>query len=113
MLSIERRRADPADSDGEKVRHRGRAFQNHVCQRRYDSPDLSQMEKEGLIKRSHGGAVLFGVNQRRDLYPHAGTGNIKQKKIIAEIALKFIKIMTTYLWIPVLRRNHNPAFRKL
>ena len=44
--------------------------------------DLSQMEKEGLIKRSHGGAVLFeSTNDETSI------------------------LMTPYLWIPVLRQE--------
>ena len=53
--------------------------------------DLSQMEKEGLIKRSHGGAVLFeSTNDETSILMREQENN-KQKKIIAEIALKFIK----------------------
>ena len=53
--------------------------------------DLSQMEKEGLIKRSHGGAVLFESTNDETSILMREQENIKQKKIIAEIALKFIK----------------------
>lgn len=52
--------------------------------------DLSQMEKEGLIKRSHGGAVLFESTNDETSILMREQENIKQKKIIAEIALKFI-----------------------
>lgn len=53
--------------------------------------DLSQMEKERLIKRSHGGAVLFESTNDETSILMREQENIKQKKIIAEIALKFIK----------------------
>ena len=53
--------------------------------------DLSWMEKEGLIKRSHGGAVLFESTNDETSILMREQENIKEKKIIAEIALKFIK----------------------
>jgi len=59
--------------------------------------DLSQMEKEGLIKRSHGGAVLFESTNDETSILMREQENIKQKKVIAEIALKFIKNHDTLL----------------
>lgn len=42
--------------------------------------DLSQMEKEGLIKRSHGGAVLFESTNDETSILMREQENIKQKK---------------------------------
>ena len=52
---------------------------------------ISQNGKGRLIKRSHGGAVLFESTNDETSILMREQENIKQKKIIAEIALKFIK----------------------
>lgn len=53
--------------------------------------DLSEMEKTGLIKRSHGGAVLFESLNDESSSSVRELEHIKEKKQIAELALSFIK----------------------
>lgn len=52
--------------------------------------DLAKMEKSGLIKRSHGGAVLFESSNGESAISVRELENIKEKKLIAELAVSFI-----------------------
>lgn len=53
--------------------------------------DLTEMEKTGLIRRSHGGAVLFESLNDESSSTVRENEHIKEKKLIAELALSFIK----------------------
>ncbi len=53
--------------------------------------DLSDMEKQGLLKRSHGGAVLLESNNAESSLLVREQENIKEKKAIAELAVDFIR----------------------
>lgn len=52
--------------------------------------DLAKMEKAGVIKRSHGGAVLFDSSNAESAISVRELENIKEKKKIAELAISFI-----------------------
>lgn len=52
--------------------------------------DLARMEKTGVIKRSHGGAVLFESSNTESAIAVRELENTKEKKQIAELALSFI-----------------------
>lgn len=52
--------------------------------------DLEYLEKEGLLKRVHGGAVLDEVNSRELSYLDRETKNIDEKREIAERAIRFV-----------------------
>ena len=52
--------------------------------------DLAKMEKTGVIKRSHGGAVLFDSSSAESAISVRELENIKEKKKIAGLALSFI-----------------------
>jgi len=52
--------------------------------------DLAKMERSGLIKRSHGGAVLFESSNAESAISVRELENIKEKKLIAELAISFI-----------------------
>ena len=53
--------------------------------------DLSVMEKMGMIKRSHGGAVLFETNNNETSSWVREQENIHKKKKIAKLALDFFR----------------------
>ncbi len=53
--------------------------------------DLSAMEKAGLIKRSHGGAILTGSSSDESSIRMRELENVVAKKEIAAIAVQFIK----------------------
>lgn len=53
--------------------------------------DLTAMEKAGLIKRSHGGAVLFESTNDESSILIREQENIREKKIIAELAMEFVR----------------------
>ena len=53
--------------------------------------DLEYLEKEGYLKRVHGGAVLEEVNGKELHFTERETKCIDEKKQIAEIACKYIK----------------------
>lgn len=53
--------------------------------------DLSQMEQEGLLKRSHGGACSYGGRNAESALRVREQENLKQKKQIASLALDFIR----------------------
>ncbi|MHB8065647.1 MAG: DeoR/GlpR family DNA-binding transcription regulator [Ruminiclostridium sp.] len=53
--------------------------------------DLDKMQKTGVIKRSHGGAVLFESTNVESASAVRELENIKEKKQIAELALSFIR----------------------
>lgn len=75
--------------------------------------DLSQMEKAGMIKRSHGGAVIFdSLNEEMSALIREQE-NADKKKLIAEIACRLIKSndtifmdssSTTRMTAPLLQR---------
>ncbi|MRH42764.1 DeoR family transcriptional regulator [Aquibacillus halophilus] len=52
--------------------------------------DLNQMEEEGLLTRTHGGAVLNDTNNETS-YSARAKRNQKEKKLIAEKALEIIE----------------------
>jgi DeoR family fructose operon transcriptional repressor len=53
--------------------------------------DLSKMEKVGIIRRSHGGAVLYDSTNTESDISVRELENIKEKKQIAGLALSFIR----------------------
>lgn len=53
--------------------------------------DLKIMESQGLIKRSHGGAMAFRSSAEESAFSIREQENINAKKIIANIAIKLIK----------------------
>ncbi|MGI5958204.1 MAG: DeoR/GlpR family DNA-binding transcription regulator [Massiliimalia sp.] len=53
--------------------------------------DLTAMEKAGLIKRSHGGAVLFESTNDESSILIREQENIREKKMIAELAMEFVR----------------------
>lgn len=55
--------------------------------------DLAELEKRGLVKRSHGGAThpLFAKDPEPVSFKAKSTINIENKKRICELAAKFIK----------------------
>lgn len=53
--------------------------------------DLRAMEKQGLIKRSHGGAMPFKSSAEESAFAIREQENITAKKVIANLASKFIK----------------------
>lgn len=53
--------------------------------------DLARMERTGLIKRSHGGAVLFESFTDESASSVRENEHIREKKRIAELALSFIR----------------------
>ncbi len=52
--------------------------------------DLAKMEKAGVIKRSHGGAVLFDSSDAESAIAVRELENIREKRKIAELAISFI-----------------------
>ncbi|GKU83289.1 DeoR/GlpR family DNA-binding transcription regulator [Niallia sp. NCCP-28] len=52
--------------------------------------DLSKMEEEGLLKRTHGGAILVDSDSDTSFYTREGK-NKQEKNIIANIAKDYIK----------------------
>lgn len=57
--------------------------------------DLDKLEKEGKLKRTHGGAVISKWLSNEDRYELKKTKNLEVKKAIAETALQFINEGTT------------------
>lgn len=53
--------------------------------------DLSTMEKQGLIRRSHGGAVPFKSSAEESAFSIREQENTQAKRIIANLASKFIR----------------------
>ena len=53
--------------------------------------DLRVMEKQGLIKRSHGGAMPFRSTAEESAFAIREQANIQAKKSIANLAVKLIK----------------------
>lgn len=53
--------------------------------------DLTTMEKAGLIKRSHGGAVLFESTNDESSILIREQENIREKKVISEMVIDFIR----------------------
>ncbi|ACL69084.1 DeoR/GlpR family DNA-binding transcription regulator [Halothermothrix orenii] len=81
--------------------------------------DLQELEKEGLLKRIHGGAVLpkeqIFQNSYRNFH-HRSKKNVQEKKAICRAASKFIDEGQTYLLdasstvlylVPYLREKHR------
>ena len=73
--------------------------------------DLRQMESQGLIKRSHGGAIPFKSTTEESAFALREQENIVAKKTIANLAVKLVKngdsifldsSSTTGLTIPLL-----------
>ncbi len=73
--------------------------------------DLRQMESQGLIKRSHGGAIPFRSTTEESAFALREQENIVAKKTIANLAVKLVKngdsifldsSSTTGLTIPLL-----------
>lgn len=52
--------------------------------------DLEKLEKEGYLKRSHGGAVITKESQNELSYLEREVINVESKKEVAQIALDFI-----------------------
>lgn len=52
--------------------------------------DLRDMERQGLIKRSHGGAMILSSNAEESAFAIREQENIEGKKTIAHLATKFI-----------------------
>lgn len=57
--------------------------------------DLSLMEKSGLVRRSHGGAVLTGGSSDETSILLREQENVPEKKEIASVALRFVKNNST------------------
>lgn len=57
--------------------------------------DLSAMSAEGLIRRSHGGAVLYGSGAEETSSLIREQENVKEKKLIAQLAADFVSNSTT------------------
>ena len=57
--------------------------------------DLTVLEKQGLLKRSHGGAVLFESNNDETSLLVREQKNVQQKQQIAQLALDFISSNST------------------
>lgn len=57
--------------------------------------DLSEMEKQGLLKRSHGGAVLFESSSGETSLLVREQKNVREKQSIAHLALDFISSNST------------------
>ncbi|MEG0693033.1 MAG: DeoR/GlpR family DNA-binding transcription regulator, partial [Oscillospiraceae bacterium] len=57
--------------------------------------DLTAMEKQGLLKRSHGGAVLFESNNDETSLLVREQKNVQEKQKIAQLALDFISSNST------------------
>ncbi len=53
--------------------------------------DLKSMEKQGLIKRSHGGAMLFKSSSEETAFALREQENTQAKRTIARLAVKLIK----------------------
>ncbi|NMM65203.1 DeoR/GlpR transcriptional regulator [Clostridium sp. P21] len=53
--------------------------------------DLESLEKEGLLKRVYGGAVLEKTNSKELHFTERETKHIEEKKEIGEIACRYIK----------------------
>lgn len=53
--------------------------------------DLSSMEKQGLIKRSHGGAMSFSSRAEESAFAIREQENTLAKKTIASLAFRFVK----------------------
>ncbi|MDP4152280.1 MAG: DeoR/GlpR family DNA-binding transcription regulator [Bacillota bacterium] len=69
---------------------------NELSKKLFASPatirrDLTAMEKSGLITRSHGGAVLYESSNAEPSQVIREHENIKEKKVIANLAADFIK----------------------
>ena len=72
--------------------------------------DLSAMEKAGLIKRSHGGAILTGSSSDESSIRMRELENVVAKKEIAAIAVKFIKNNSSIYYIHRNKRIKKRAF---
>lgn len=53
--------------------------------------DLSTMEKQGLIKRSHGGAIPFSSSAEESAFAIREQENTLAKRVIANLAFKLVK----------------------
>ena len=53
--------------------------------------DLRDMEKQGLLKRSHGGAMLFKSTAEDSAFALREQENVSAKRTIANLAIKLIK----------------------
>lgn len=78
------------------IQERKSASVNEIAKELFVSPatvrrDLSAMEKSGLIKRTHGGAILTGSSSDESSLHVREQENVLEKKEIAAIAVKFVK----------------------
>lgn len=53
--------------------------------------DLAAMEKQGLIRRSHGGAIPFSSSAEESAFAIREQENTDKKRIIASLAIKLVK----------------------
>lgn len=53
--------------------------------------DLATMEKQGLIKRSHGGAMAFASSAEESAFSVRENTNVASKRTIASLAYKLVK----------------------
>ena len=78
------------------IKEKKSASVNELAKELYVSPatirrDLNAMEKAGLIKRSHGGAILTGSTADESSILMREQENVIAKRAIAAIATGFIK----------------------
>lgn len=69
---------------------------NELASRTFTSPssirrDLTYLENNGLVNRSYGGVSLPEINGRVAGFYNRATKNIKEKRIIAQIASSFLR----------------------
>lgn len=94
---------------------------DELSRRLYSSPatirrDLCAMEKAGLLKRSHGGAVTLESSNVESALTVREKENIREKRLIAELATDFIRSSSSLFLdssstagavIPLLARFHT------
>lgn len=94
---------------------------NDLCEEFNVSPatirnDLNQLEKSGLLKRTHGGAMLCMKIMTEPTLSQKNNSNSEQKQRIAEYAARFVENgdtiaidtgTTTYSFAQLLSNKHN------
>ncbi|MBR2968250.1 MAG: DeoR/GlpR transcriptional regulator [Clostridia bacterium] len=78
------------------IKERKSASVNLIARELFVSPatvrrDLSAMEKAGLVRRTHGGAILTGSSSDETSIHVREQENVVEKKEIAALAVKFVK----------------------
>jgi len=85
------------------LEHKKTATVQELAEKLFASPstvrrDLSELEKQGFIKRVHGGAVLTSENALDPPWYLHKVQQIEEKKLIAEKAVPFLSNFKTYFF---------------